>query len=81
MIIIWFQNMKTMLEKNAKRMSSHSWSYHFKETEINVQGEEIVQNDEEDKVIDKDKPFVFSVSMLDEFLVSNIVPWTGGRDY
>ena len=42
---------------------------HFKDTYINVQGEEIVQNEEEEKYVEKDKPFKFSESMLDEFLV------------
>ena len=47
----------------------HVASQHFKETDeqTEVQSEEVdIENENRD--VDKDKPFVFSESMLDEFL-------------
>ena len=40
----------------------HVVKYHFKETDLNFQEEEV---NTEEKYDEKDKPFVFSESMLD----------------
>ena len=64
-------------KESSKKLSSliellkHIASKYFKESdeesEMKVQSE-VVESENENKVFEKDKPFVFSESMLDEFL-------------